>query len=169
MSKQQTQDPWDIPAGDEDEVTTPTKPVHVTPTSKRGKASASAKTPPQSKKATEEPNMAKKVQAKAEATPKAEPKQLSEKEQIALLNPKYRNKVVKVIKVGKKGKPVRVLIACQFQGCKATREIATQDLFQVNFCVEHSKKSGKAKAAKVAPAKVTKTAPAKAAKKGKKA
>lgn len=48
---------------------------------------------------------------------------------------RYADKIVRVAKTSADGKKVtRVVIKCALPGCKHTREIATQDLFQVNHC-----------------------------------
>lgn len=43
-------------------------------------------------------------------------------------------KVVAITRHGLKGQAARVRIRCQLEGCEATREVATQDLFQVSYC-----------------------------------
>lgn len=56
--------------------------------------------------------------------------------------PDYWNKVVDVSEVNEDGKPLRVIVACQDphedkdgnEVCVETREIAVQDLFQVERC-----------------------------------
>ncbi len=42
--------------------------------------------------------------------------------------------VVSVTKIGVKGQAIRIEIRCTEQGCSTTREIATQDAFQVQRC-----------------------------------
>lgn len=42
--------------------------------------------------------------------------------------------VVAVTEIGVRGQAVRIEIRCTEQGCSTTREIATQDAFQVSRC-----------------------------------
>lgn len=57
-------------------------------------------------------------------------------------------KVVAITKTGTKGQPTRVEIACALPGCSETREIATQDLFQVSHCcLAHKREHAKLEAA----------------------
>ena len=54
-----------------------------------------------------------------------------------------------VIALGVKGQAVRVVIECTEPKCKQTREIATQDAFQVKRCMEHQREYAKSKRRKV--------------------
>lgn len=53
------------------------------------------------------------------------------------VDPRFEHKVVSVVGRGVGGRPCRVVIRCQHEGCENTREIATQDLFQVEYCLSH--------------------------------
>jgi hypothetical protein len=54
---------------------------------------------------------------------------------------KHWHKVVRVVATGGKGQATRVEIKCLNPGCKNTREIAVQDLFQVSTCSKVCKKA----------------------------
>lgn len=47
--------------------------------------------------------------------------------------------VTKVAMLGVRGQAIRVVVKCTERGCSATREIATQDAFQVTRCLKHQK------------------------------
>lgn len=53
--------------------------------------------------------------------------------------------VSSIAKIGKHGKPTRVVIGCVADGCKAKREIATQDAFQVERCQACQREAAKAR------------------------
>ncbi len=71
-----------------------------------------------------------------EQEPKAEVVTLEERQ---ALEPDKWGKVVRIVEASPEGKPYRVVIACQDvqdeEICEGEREIATQDLFQVERCV----------------------------------
>lgn len=81
------------------------------------------------------------VAAAAKRT-KGEPKQVRRVtlKEVQAVGGKW-SKVVAIAAHGKKGQPSRVIIRCQAEGCSNTREIATQDLFQVNTCSAACKKA----------------------------
>jgi|GEM_PF-3832708 len=86
--------------------------------------------------------------SKTEAEPLPEWDEARKKEYIREMAQEDPNwlKVVDIAKINAKGKPTRVVIECQHPGCIETREIATQDLFQVRYCVEHQKEAARAAA-----------------------
>lgn len=110
----------------------------------------------------------------AKAQPKAKAASKASVDPMSTVNPKYRGRVVKVAQTNPRGKATRVVIRCESDGCSNTREIATQDLFQVKFCSEHAgsrksaaKAASKAKAGKSSGKAATKTAARPAAKSSK--
>lgn len=110
--------------------------------------------------------------APAKAVKEPKPKvEKPKKEPMEYINPKHRDRVIKITQLSANGKPTRVLIRCDDPGGKATREIAVQDLFQVRYSVEYQKTAAKNKRRKT-PADTTApvgTAPAKKAPAKKKA
>ena len=53
--------------------------------------------------------------------------------------------ITKVVKVGAAGNTTRVVIRCTNEGCAETREIATQDAFQVKRCPPCQREVAKAR------------------------
>jgi hypothetical protein len=101
----------------------------------------------EAKKAAQQAKKEDKAEAKAEKkeAPKKEPKPIPTAEQALQkqkgLNPKRWNKVNRVVSQGPDGNITRVVIQCQnpqkigeVDICKGEREIAVQDVFQVNNC-----------------------------------
>lgn len=152
-------DPWDLPS--EESLPQPSTEVG----SKAASSADAGKSASSSKGKGVNTNMAKKNDnAKAKSTSREAGKEV---DPMSTVNPKYRDKVVRVSETNAKGKATRVVIECQRQDCSNERDIATQDLFQVNFCSEHQR-SGKKKAKtlkQVESEKAAAAAPAKTAKK----
>lgn len=88
--------------------------------------------------ATTKKKAPKKTAAK-KTTKKAAPKQVAQRDDTKALQTSYPH-VLRVVKTNDKGKALRVEIACQGTSetpkCKNTREIATQDAFQVTRCTD---------------------------------
>lgn len=78
-----------------------------------------------------------KAKSKAKSTKKAKAEKPAV-DHLKALQAKYPH-VQSIAKSNEKDKPLRVIIACQadygLDECEATREIATQDAFQVTRCV----------------------------------
>ncbi len=74
--------------------------------------------------------------------------------------------VARITAVGESGRATRVVIRCTEDGCKAEREIATQDAFQVCRCGPCQREFAKARRRKT-PAAAPKPKSPKARKRGK--
>jgi hypothetical protein len=151
------------------------------PAAKKEAAPAAATTKPNGVAKTTKPAAAKKEAAPKPATTrtpraKAEPVALSENDVKKLLKQKKEedpakwDKVERIVSVTSNGKPERVIIRCKDpktgEYTKDRREIKVQDLFQVNYTVEDTKrwrmmKRGERRAAAKSPAPAKAAAPAK--------